>query len=120
MTTPDAAPVIDEATRAAVLAAECAGKGHIHLFENMLGASQNGGSTDIIAAPDPSQMPHVVCRRCGKVWIVIETTGCCYDDAIGEVAAVMTDSALITPPPRPEPPGVSLPPDPAPVVEPTP
>lgn len=119
MTTPD--PVIDEATRAAVLAAECARLGHLHLFTNVLFSGQNGGSTDTIGAQDPTQMPHIVCRRCAKVWIVIETSGTCYQDAIGEVASVMTDSALITPCPRPEPPDVSLPPDPAPipVVEPT-
>lgn len=113
-------PAIDPATRAAVLAEECARLGHIHVFTNLLFSSENGGSTDTIGAQDPTQMPHFDCRRCGRVWIVIETTGSSYADAISEVGKALTDLSLITPIPRPQAPDISLLPVPGSLVKPPP
>ncbi|GAA3070753.1 hypothetical protein GCM10010464_38750 [Pseudonocardia yunnanensis] len=78
----------------------------------MLRAGQNGGSTDTIGAQDPSQIAHIVCRRCEKVWLVLESTpGCCYDHAVARLADALNDDCFITPCPRPESPGITAPAD---------
>lgn len=74
MTTPI---VITPETRQAVLDAECVSVGHLLSFTNCLSREDRNGR---IRGPE-GQMPHVVCDRCGHVWIVLARDGRDYAQA---------------------------------------
>lgn len=74
---------ITDEMRKAVYAADCLAQGHVFNFGSVVSSGANNGNTTIdVQAPDPDEMPHLTCYRCGKVWLVMEEPGDGYDDAI--------------------------------------
>jgi hypothetical protein len=100
-------PAVDPAVRAAILVEECDKSGHIYDYTNMLYSSENGGTTDTLGAQDPSKLPHITCKRCPKVWFVVEAPGDSYERALGHLRGAVTDHKLLTPHARPEIPGIT-------------
>lgn len=75
--------------RAAVYEADCKARGHIWDTTNMLSAtdeilpeSTNGYPTTVVRAQDATQMPHLKCSRCERVWLVMDEPGNDYEDAV--------------------------------------
>lgn len=88
--------------RAAVYEQDCREKGHLLAYEN---AMQLYGSSGQVMGPD-GQQAHITCRRCPKVWLVVEEPGENY------VAATVALDAKLQPqhrPTRPKPPGKPVP-----------
>lgn len=57
--------------RAAVYEQDCREKGHLLAYEN---AMQLNGAGGRVLGPD-GQQAHITCRRCPKVWLVVEEAG---------------------------------------------
>lgn len=92
--------VTDELRRA-VYAADCERLGHwydmgaiVGHTDDVLPENPTGLPTAVLRAPDPTQMPHLLCRRCGKVWLVIDEPGDGYDDAVEKVTRRMGGPTL--------------------------
>lgn len=70
---------ITEEMRRAVYVADCDRLGHqfeltaMHIFQ-----PESGGMR---LAEGDEQLPHITCRRCPKVWLVVPVEGWDYDDA---------------------------------------
>lgn len=75
MTTPI---VVTPEMRQAVMDAECELVGHQLRFDNV---SKFEGRNGRIEGPNPNQMPHIFCGRCGHVWIVLPKDGKNYNSA---------------------------------------
>jgi hypothetical protein len=73
-----ATEVTDE-MRKAVYEADCAAKGHILDITPAFGAPS--GSSNTVRGPDENTAPYLACRRCDKVWLVIEEPGNSYEEA---------------------------------------
>lgn len=92
--------------RAAVYEQDCRERGHLLAYDNAmrLGAGEGGQ----VLGPD-GQQAHITCRRCGKVWLIVEEPGENY------VAATVALDAKLQPqhrPVRPKPPDKPVPPVP--------
>lgn len=79
---------------------DCAELGHILTFDNALRLDGRAGR---VAGPDGKQ-PHIDCRRCMKVWLVIEEPGNDYPSA-----AAALDAKLLPEHRRPPLPAAALP-----------
>jgi hypothetical protein len=83
---------ITDEMRRAVLGEACEQQGHMFDMSNVVsGTNQmnpaDGRHTNVLRARDTSQMPHILCGRCGSVWIVLDTPGYGYDDAHAQLAS---------------------------------
>lgn len=73
-------PVITPEIRQAVLDEECATRGHILDFTHVSQTSGADRGRRLEGSPDA--MPHLICDRCGVVWIVAyRRPGRDYDQA---------------------------------------
>lgn len=72
---------VTEEMRAAVYTADCDRLGHIPDISQAI-SNDPGVNMIRIRAEDPSMLPHISCRRCGRVWLIAEESGQGYDDAI--------------------------------------
>lgn len=91
--------------RAAVYEQDCGRLGHLPSLDNALRFIGEGGTQ--IGGP-VEQQAHITCRRCGKVWLVVEEPGQDY------AAATVAFDAKLQPqhrPVRPQPPEKPVPPD---------
>jgi hypothetical protein len=57
--------------RRAVYEQDCRDRGHLLAYENAMQLSGSGGQ---VIGPN-GQQAHIECRRCGKVWLVVEEPG---------------------------------------------
>lgn len=90
--------------RKAVYEADCAAYGHLLDIANCFGhqpGSNPGTYASTVCGPDSDTLPHLTCRRCHKVWLVIEEPGDCYADAVARLAA-STPADLTRPAPKPD------------------
>lgn len=85
---------VTEEMRRAVYAQDCKGSGHLFdtasavgVTDEVLPENPSGAPTIVLRAPDPSQLPHLLCRRCGQVWLVLDEPGYGYDDAVTKALA---------------------------------
>ena len=79
--------VTDE-MRKAVYEADCARFGHIADISQAISNDPHnnvGVNTPTIRCDDPHKMPHITCRRCGKVWLILEQPGDTYDHALDQL-----------------------------------
>lgn len=89
MTAPEEIRVTPE-LRAAVYAADCKARGHIYDVMVGYGATDD---PDVIAGRPAGdgvsdELPHLYCRRCQRVWLVLaDSPGVSYDDAEEKVTA---------------------------------
>jgi len=78
-------PVTPE-MREAVYAEDCKKNGHIlditNMFQNSDEDSIAGRHAPDVQGPDDETFAHIFCRRCGRVWIVLEDSGRDYDQAV--------------------------------------
>lgn len=92
--------------RAAVYEQDCREKGHLLAYENALRFDSADGGARVLG-PD-GQQAHITCRRCPKVWLVVEEPGEDY------AAATVALDAKLQPQHRPvrlKPPEKPVPPD---------
>lgn len=99
--------------RAAVHAADCDAYGHMPDFGDVWSVSDVPNPNDprglplqVLRARDTSRLPHIWCQRCGAVWLVIDTPGRDYQDAVTQAAAraaALTEPADALPAPLPVP-----------------
>lgn len=75
MTSP---PELTDEIRQAVRDEDCARLGHQFQLENMLRGPS--GPPVEVRGPD-GQLPHLLCPRCGRVWLLVEEAGRGYQDA---------------------------------------
>lgn len=80
-----AVTVTDEMRRA-VYEEDCKRLGHMLAYENAMRLEGRAGQ---VIGPDGKQA-HIECRRCGKVWLVVEEPGDGY-----EAATVALDARLL-------------------------
>lgn len=88
--------------RAAVYEQDCRDKGHLLAYENAM--RLDGGRGGQVLGPD-GQQAHITCRRCPKVWLIVEEPGEDY------AAATVALDARLQPQFRPVRPKPPLPPD---------
>ncbi|MBW0088220.1 hypothetical protein I4I77_01180 [Pseudonocardia sp. KRD-188] len=81
--------IITDEMRRAVHEEDCEQLGHMLATESVISIE---GRTAQVAGPGDLQ-PHLNCRRCGKVWLVIEDAGDGYDDAVQRVSKRFKDPA---------------------------
>ena len=70
--------------RAAVYADDCVIEGHIISIENMMSNNPHIKPKEYspeIRSENEGEFPHIFCRRCKKVWLIIEDPGTDYEDA---------------------------------------
>lgn len=74
---------ITEEMRRAVLGAECDKLGHVPDISQAISnnPSEVGENTIRIRAEDADSIPHISCKRCRKVWLIVEDPGDDYDTA---------------------------------------
>jgi hypothetical protein len=65
-----AVTVTDEMRRA-VYDADCDALGHVPDISQAISSDPIGRVTRI-RSEDPDSLPHIFCRRCGKVWLILE------------------------------------------------
>jgi hypothetical protein len=76
---------VTEEMRRAVYGADCKEHGHIISIENLinndnsLNPNENVSSLGVVSKVEGT-LPHVFCKRCHKVWLVIDEPGDSYDD----------------------------------------
>lgn len=90
--------------RSAVYEEDCRRWGHILSFDNALRFEAGKDGAQVLG-PE-GQQPFITCRRCGKVWLVVEEPGENY------AAATVALDAKLQPqhrPTRPKPPGKPVP-----------
>lgn len=84
---------ITDSMRAAVLAEQCQQLGHDPDFGQVRRPSPEVNPHDPrgiplmeIRADDSQRMPHIVCARCGIVWLIIDEPGDTYEHAVERLA----------------------------------
>lgn len=98
MTTPDPI-VVTEEMRQAVYAADCKALGHI--FDVSVGYGPQSDPDVISSRPDEfgedTMLPHIICRRCPRVWIVMaDQPSNSYEEAEQKVVERMKSSDSFT------------------------
>lgn len=104
---------INQAVRRAVYLVTCEEQGHDYDLGNLLrtGDTPNPNkqdsfpNTEVEAVDSDNKLPHLVCRRCGLVWILIDEPGFGYDDALSRVRKRMgspADRKALKPRPKQE------------------
>lgn len=82
---------VTEEMRQAVYQADCDAHGHMFDLVDVLGQTDRlspaGLPLPALRARDATQLPHLSCRRCRKVWLVIDEPGGDYAAAVVKVAA---------------------------------
>lgn len=81
---------VTEDVRRAVYEADCAAQGHLLDFNSAVGSDPDdldpqGVPKTVLTGPEDGQLPHVRCRRCSRVWLLIDVSGANYDDAVRQV-----------------------------------
>lgn len=91
--------VTDE-MRTAVLVAECERYGHVPNIDQAISNDPTVHPDELIirVRADPGVVPHISCRRCGHVWLVIDDPGLGYDDAVAKMQARLHDPDSLIPP----------------------
>ena len=83
--------------REAVYAEDCKLFGHIpditNMFQNSDEDSLVGRHAPDIQGPDDETFAHIFCRRCGRVWIVLEDSGRDYDQALKKFQKLLKSAA---------------------------
>jgi hypothetical protein len=77
--------IVTDEMRQAVYQADCDNNGHILAIENAIGNNLDvhpDKHIQTVMGPDTDTLPHLYCRRCGKVWLVIEDSGANYTEAV--------------------------------------
>lgn len=83
---------ITEEVRRAVYAQDCALFGH-QIDQAHAVTSRNGPAT--VGSSDPTKLPHLTCRRCRRVWLVVPGEGWDYEAAEADLYGVLRpDSGL--------------------------
>lgn len=98
--------VITDEMRAAVLAELGETCVHVYDMRDLIGSGPpdpDGLPRSVVRARDDDRLPHLRCRRCGRVWLVIDTDGVDYDDAVAKAAQRMDRPDRFTPRPLPGP-----------------
>lgn len=93
--------VTDE-MRAAVYTADCALLGHIMDISQAISNDPHnnpGTNTPTVRCEDPHKIPHMSCRRCSKVWLIIEQPGTDYVTALDNLNSQLLPEAQIAAPP---------------------
>ncbi|MFC5996962.1 hypothetical protein ACFQE5_22380 [Pseudonocardia hispaniensis] len=88
--------------RQAVHDEDCATQGHDLDVSGAMtghGGPPTNGRWEV-RGPD-GQIAHLACRRCGRVWLLIEDAGRGYTDAVTRLKARVKDPAWVQPLPRP-------------------
>lgn len=82
--------------RQAVHEEECANIGHNPDISTMFTFADphTGRSTEaLVAGPDDETFPHVSCKRCGFVWLVIPDPSKNYNEAVQDLNKMIADPA---------------------------
>jgi hypothetical protein len=74
---------ITDETRRAVWDEDCQRLGHNFRFEQLL---QTENRHPVLRGP-VGQLPHLLCDRCSRVWLLVEDSGVDYADAIAKFKA---------------------------------
>lgn len=93
---------ITDEMRAAVFAAECERRGHVPDIDEAISNDPTvypDENTIRIRADTPGLIPHIRCRRCGHVWLIIDDPGQGYDHAVAKLQARLHDPESIIPEP---------------------
>lgn len=80
--------------RAAVHAEDCERLGHDFAFDAAF-QSDPHTSRPSLDSRDAGKMPHLSCRRCGSVWLIIEDAGSSYADAESRLARRLKDPRAV-------------------------
>lgn len=93
---------VTEEMRRAVYAADCEAQGHMWDTSRLIGQTDDpllgdGVPATVVRAPDPDQLPHLACRRCDLVWLLMDEPGHGYDAALAQAQA-RVGGAATTPP----------------------
>lgn len=92
---------VTEEMRRAVYTADCEAQGHIMDISNAVGVTRAHGVAGTYApdvlGPDDETLPHLSCRRCGRVWLVIDESGVDYPDAVSKLTAKVRDPEMVKP-----------------------
>lgn len=75
--------------RQAVLDSECERRGHVLNTKNALAWDDNNAQ---VIGPG-EQVPHLLCDRCARTWLVLEESGTDYDDVVEKVSKRFKDPA---------------------------
>lgn len=98
---------VTEEMRQAVYAADCDALGHIPDVSPAImsepATGPDGSARITVGNSDATLLPHLRCRRCGHVWLVIEDPGTSYDDAVAKEKARVKDPDSVKPNPRKDP-----------------
>lgn len=89
--------VTDEMRRA-VYAADCEKDGHLLSIRECISNDPEvhpDRNTPTVRATDPERVPHLLCQRCRKVWLVIEDSGDGYDDAVRKMSERLKDPSAL-------------------------
>lgn len=84
---------ITEEMRRAVYAQDCAQYGHVPDYSNLAVGTEPRALND-------QQLPHVVCRRCQLVWVMMPIEGSNYDDAATKLRGKLKNPDDARPRPR--------------------
>lgn len=85
------APVpLTDAIRNAVHTEDCERLGHEFSFDALLQMHDPGHAPPRVRGPE-GKLAHLRCRRCPKVWVVIEEPGEGYEDAVARLIAKFRD-----------------------------
>lgn len=89
---------ITDEMRETIYTADCLAKGHLFTF-NVLTTNDTptGPRMDVSGGHEIANM---ACKRCGKVWLVIEEPGRDYQDAVAKLKARMIDPGSVKEPPK--------------------
>ena len=85
------AVILTDEMRAAVHDEDCARLGHDIAVDNALVVADQTTMRPDVGSHDPTKMPYLYCRRCGRVWLVLEDVGIGYADAVSRLAARLID-----------------------------
>lgn len=83
--------------RQAVHDEDCAEHGHQVEFGSAFQyvRTEHGGMH--LAGPDHNTLAHLTCRHCGAAWLIVETPGRGYADALEKFTALLADPADAAP-----------------------
>ena len=91
-------PVTPE-MRKAVYEADCAEHGHLFDLTDLFFGGTAGRS--MFGNPDPKKLPSMHCRRCGRIWAILEADGSSYDEAESKLVGIVKTPDHAKPKPRP-------------------